>query len=167
MSGAVPRRCIAGGSAWEPQVGYSRAVRCGNAVFVSGTVGDGADAYAQAKAALAAIEKALVAAGGIAAGRRAHPHLRHQHRSRLGGDRPRSSRGVCNDQTGDVDARSLTPDRSKVRRRNRSRRRRHAGSLATASGPAPAGSGDRSAAAAAGPTAAGASSDGFAAVRSS
>ena len=63
MSGAVPRRCIAGGSAWELQVGYSRAVRCGNAVFVSGTVGDGADAYAQATAALAAIEKALVAAG--------------------------------------------------------------------------------------------------------
>ena len=57
------RRLIASGSAWEPRVGYSRAVRVGDFVFVSGTVGDGSDAYEQAKAAIAKIEMALHEAG--------------------------------------------------------------------------------------------------------
>jgi enamine deaminase RidA (YjgF/YER057c/UK114 family) len=58
-----PRRLISSGSAYEPRVGYSRAVRVGEMIFVSGTVGDGGDAYEQTKAAIAKIEVALREAG--------------------------------------------------------------------------------------------------------
>jgi enamine deaminase RidA (YjgF/YER057c/UK114 family) len=37
------RRCAATGSKWEPIMGYSRAVRAANLVFVTGTVGINAD----------------------------------------------------------------------------------------------------------------------------
>ncbi len=63
------RRNISSGSKWEPQVGYSRAVRIKDAVYVSGTVGvaaDGSippDAYGQARRALAIIADALQSAG--------------------------------------------------------------------------------------------------------
>lgn len=66
----MEHRKISGGSKWEPMVGYSRAVRVGDAVYVAGTVGvdeDGrfaaGDAYAQARQALRIIERALAAAG--------------------------------------------------------------------------------------------------------
>jgi enamine deaminase RidA (YjgF/YER057c/UK114 family) len=57
------RRLISSGSAYEPLVGYSRAVRVGDAVFVAGTVGEGGDAYEQTKTAIAKIEVALREAG--------------------------------------------------------------------------------------------------------
>ena len=48
---------------WETRVGYSRAVRHGDFVSVSGTTCDGPDAYVQAKGAIARIERALEEAG--------------------------------------------------------------------------------------------------------
>jgi len=58
------------GSAWEPKMGYSRAVRKGNMIFVTGTVGINADkSYtpdvgAQARRSLAIIRGAIEALGG-------------------------------------------------------------------------------------------------------
>jgi len=61
------RRNIGSGYASEDEYGYSRAVRVGNQVFMSGTTARGAalslDAYGQAKDAMATIEKALAEAG--------------------------------------------------------------------------------------------------------
>lgn len=67
----VTRQTIASGTEWEDEVGYSRAVRVGNRVEVSGTtatgeegtiVGEG-DPYAQASQAIGNVEAALEAAG--------------------------------------------------------------------------------------------------------
>lgn len=57
------RRHISSGSAFEPVVGYSRAVRIGDFVFVAGTTCDGPDVYVQTKGAIARIEQALEEAG--------------------------------------------------------------------------------------------------------
>jgi len=63
----VTRRNVGSGYAFEDEYGYSRAVRAGHQVFVSGTTARGSalegDAYVQAKAILSLIEAALAEAG--------------------------------------------------------------------------------------------------------
>ena len=67
----MQRTNFATGTPWEPIVGYSRAVRVGDMVHVSGTtatddsgsiVGEG-DAYVQTRQAIANVERALLRAG--------------------------------------------------------------------------------------------------------
>ena len=67
----MERKTVASGTEWEAKVGYSRAVRVGDAVEVAGTTAtdeDGvvvgeSDPYAQAKQALSNVERALEEAG--------------------------------------------------------------------------------------------------------
>lgn len=67
----MARQNIVSGATWEAEVGYSRAVRIGRNVAVAGTtapgpyarLGSAEEAYRQAKAALAVIERSLEQAG--------------------------------------------------------------------------------------------------------
>ena len=67
----MPRTNISGNSPYEGSIGFSRAVRVGNAVYVSGTASTAADAsvagvgdpYAQTVQTLRNIEAALAKAG--------------------------------------------------------------------------------------------------------
>ena len=64
------RRCASSGAPWEPIVGYSRAVRAGAWIAVSGTVGINVDRTypptldAQTRRALEIVRSAIEALGG-------------------------------------------------------------------------------------------------------
>jgi enamine deaminase RidA (YjgF/YER057c/UK114 family) len=64
------RKCASSGSKWEPKMGYSRAVRSGNFIAVTGTVGVNADGKyspsltAQTRRSLAIIKAAIESLGG-------------------------------------------------------------------------------------------------------
>jgi enamine deaminase RidA (YjgF/YER057c/UK114 family) len=64
------RSCASSGSKWEPIMGYSRAVRSGNFIAITGTVGINADGTyprtmaEQTRRSLAIIQAALEALGG-------------------------------------------------------------------------------------------------------
>jgi enamine deaminase RidA (YjgF/YER057c/UK114 family) len=63
-------KTVSTGSAWEPKMGYSRAVRKGNLIFVTGTVGINSDKTytpdvgAQAQRSLDIVRGAIEALGG-------------------------------------------------------------------------------------------------------
>lgn len=69
----MKRKNISSGAPWESVVGYSRAVRIGNVIAVSGSTGSDADGNpvgdtaAQTQLALQRIEAALVEAGATLA----------------------------------------------------------------------------------------------------
>lgn len=70
ISERAGRRCASTGSKWEPVMGYSRAVRSGDFIAVTGTVGLNSDGTyspsleAQTRRSLEIIQAAIEALGG-------------------------------------------------------------------------------------------------------
>ncbi len=77
------RQTVSSGTVWEELAGFSRAVRVGNHIFVSGTTATGADgnvigdgdAAAQTRFIIDKIESASLKLGGKPGKHRAHPYL--------------------------------------------------------------------------------------------
>ena len=107
---AMERRRVSSGSPFEPQVGFSRAVRVGQRVLVSGTAPvwpDGScdpDPANQARRCLAIILAALTELSvrvRLTSSGRARTHRPR----RLGGDRARPRGGLRRDPSGEHDGR--------------------------------------------------------------
>lgn len=72
MNGQRGRTSVSSGTHWEELAGYTRAVRVGDVIYVSGTTATdengqlvgGEDAAAQARYAIQKIERAMIALGG-------------------------------------------------------------------------------------------------------
>lgn len=71
VSDRAGRSCASSGSKWEPLMGYSRAVRSGNFIAVTGSVGINADGTypdsmgEQARRSLQIIRAAIESLGGV------------------------------------------------------------------------------------------------------